>query len=78
MTISATTQHSRVDYNLYEGTEVVGRAGDVLLRGNVLVEDGELVGLARDRPVRRAREVRRGARGSGARGRRLSYLCVEE
>jgi dihydropyrimidinase len=43
VTITAETQHSRVDYNLYEGTEVVGTPETVLLRGNVLVEDGELV-----------------------------------
>src|SRR5215469_6527318 len=43
VTITAEGQHSRVDYNLYEGTEVVGSPETVLLRGNVLVEDGELV-----------------------------------
>jgi dihydropyrimidinase len=42
-TLSASTQHSRSDYNLYEGTEVVGAPEIVLLRGSVLVEDGELV-----------------------------------
>jgi dihydropyrimidinase len=42
-TLSAATQHSRSDYNLYEGTEVVGDVETVLLRGNVLVENGELV-----------------------------------
>jgi dihydropyrimidinase len=43
VTISAATHHSRVDYNLYEGTEVVGSPEVVLLRGNVLVEHDELV-----------------------------------
>ncbi len=43
VTISADTQHSRVDYNLYEGTEVTGSPELVLLRGTVLVDDGELV-----------------------------------
>ena len=43
VTISAASHHSRIDYNLYEGTEVVGSPEIVLLRGNVLVEDGELV-----------------------------------
>jgi dihydropyrimidinase len=42
-TISAKTHHSAADYNLYEGTTVVGAPEIVLLRGNVLVEDGELV-----------------------------------
>ena len=43
VTISAATHHSRIDYNLYEGTEVVGSPETVLLRGNVLVDGGELV-----------------------------------
>jgi dihydropyrimidinase len=42
-TISAATQHSRSDYNLYEGTEVRGAPAVVLRRGEVLVENGELV-----------------------------------
>jgi dihydropyrimidinase len=42
-TISAATQHSKTDYNLYEGTEVTGTPEVVLLRGNVLVENDELV-----------------------------------
>jgi len=64
-TLSASTQHSRSDYNLYEGTEVVGDVETVLLRGNVLVEGGELVakpGIGRF--VRRAKfgeELRAGA-----------------
>jgi dihydropyrimidinase len=41
--ISAETHHSKTDYNLYEGTEVTGSPEVVLLRGNVLVENGELV-----------------------------------
>jgi dihydropyrimidinase len=43
LTISAADHHSKVDYNLYEGTEVTGSPEVVLLRGNVLVEAGELV-----------------------------------
>jgi dihydropyrimidinase len=43
VTISASTHHSRIDYNLYEGTEVTGSPEVVLLRGNVLVENEELV-----------------------------------
>src|SRR5579871_2184104 len=43
VTISAATHHSRIDYNLYEGTEVVGSPEVVLLRGNVIVEGDELV-----------------------------------
>jgi dihydropyrimidinase len=43
VTISASTHHSKSDYNLFEGTEVTGAPEVVLLRGNVLVDDGELV-----------------------------------
>jgi dihydropyrimidinase len=43
VTITAATQHSKTDYNLYEGTEVTGTPELVLLRGNVLVEGDELV-----------------------------------
>src|SRR6187549_57077 len=43
VTISASTHHSKSDYNLFEGTEVTGAPEVVLLRGNVLVENGELV-----------------------------------
>jgi dihydropyrimidinase len=43
VTITAANQHSKVDYNLYEGTEVVGSPEVVLLRGNVLVDGDELV-----------------------------------
>jgi dihydropyrimidinase len=43
LTITAANQHSKTDYNLYEGTEVTGSPEVVLLRGNVLVEGDELV-----------------------------------
>jgi dihydropyrimidinase len=43
VTISASTHHSKTDYNLFEGTEVTGVPEVVLLRGNVLVENDELV-----------------------------------
>src|SRR5438094_1872546 len=43
VTISAKTQRSKTDYNLYEGTEVTGTPEVVLLRGQVLVEGDELV-----------------------------------
>src|SRR5438445_301346 len=42
VTISAKTQHSKTDYNLYEGTEVTGSPEVVLLRGQILVEGDEL------------------------------------
>src|SRR6188472_2253547 len=42
-TITAANQHSKTDYNLYEGTEVTGTPETVLMRGNVLVEGDELV-----------------------------------
>jgi dihydropyrimidinase len=43
VTISAATQRSKTDYNLYEGTEVTGTPEIVFLRGHVLVEGDELV-----------------------------------
>jgi dihydropyrimidinase len=43
VTISASTHHSKSDYNLYEGTTVTGSPEIVLLRGRVLVENDELV-----------------------------------
>jgi dihydropyrimidinase len=43
VTISASTHHSKTDYNLFEGTEVQGSPEAVLLRGNVLVENDRLV-----------------------------------
>jgi dihydropyrimidinase len=42
-TISARTHHSKADYNLYEGTTVLGAPEIVLLRGDVIVENDELV-----------------------------------
>jgi dihydropyrimidinase len=55
-TISAATSHSKCDYNLYEGTAVIGAPELVLLRGHVLVENGELAASAGSgRFVRRAR-----------------------
>jgi dihydropyrimidinase len=44
MTISAATQHQRVDYTPYEGMEVQGVPDTVLLHGRVIVRDGEYVG----------------------------------
>jgi dihydropyrimidinase len=43
LTISADTQHSNVNYNLFEGTEVTGAPEVVLVRGQVIVENDELV-----------------------------------
>jgi dihydropyrimidinase len=43
VTITAAGQRSKIDYNLYEGTEVVGSPEIVLLRGQLLVDGDELV-----------------------------------
>jgi len=43
VTITARDHHSRVDYNVFEGQHVVGAPVTVLLRGNVVVDDGALV-----------------------------------
>jgi dihydropyrimidinase len=42
-TISSATDHSKSDYTLFEGTDVTGTPEVVLLRGQVLVENDELV-----------------------------------
>ncbi|MDQ3670045.1 MAG: amidohydrolase family protein, partial [Actinomycetota bacterium] len=42
-TISASTHHSKSDYNLFEGTDVTGAPELVLLRGTILVEGDQLV-----------------------------------
>ena len=45
-----------VDYNLFEGTEVTGAPEVVLVRGQVIVENDELVGKPGDGQfVKRAR-----------------------
>ena len=41
-TITAADHHSKSDYNLYEGTEVTGDVDVTLVRGTVIVQDGEL------------------------------------
>ncbi len=43
LTLSAATHHSNVDYNLFEGTEVIGAPEVVLVRGQVIVDRDELV-----------------------------------
>jgi dihydropyrimidinase len=40
---TAETQHSRVDYCLYEGMKTVGAPTLVMQRGKVLVENGNLM-----------------------------------
>jgi dihydropyrimidinase len=42
-TITASQHHSRCDYNLYEGTEVVGWPVTTIVRGQVIVDDGRLI-----------------------------------
>ncbi|HXD64599.1 MAG TPA: amidohydrolase family protein, partial [Solirubrobacteraceae bacterium] len=56
LTLSAQTHHSNVDYNLYEGTEVIGAPEVVLVRGQVIVDHDELVAApGAGQFVRRAR-----------------------
>jgi dihydropyrimidinase len=43
VTLSASTHHSKSDYNLFEGTEVTGSPEVVLRRGEILVDGDELV-----------------------------------
>jgi dihydropyrimidinase len=46
--LSAATHHMHIDYSVYEGTLVTGRTETVLLRGEVVVEDGRHVGRPGD------------------------------
>ena len=43
-TISVDTHHMRVDYSMFEGTQVKGVTKTVLSRGRVIVENGKFVG----------------------------------
>src|ERR1700733_3958696 len=45
-TISVTTHHMRVDYSMFEGTQVKGVTKTVLSRGNVIIDNGKFVGRA--------------------------------
>jgi len=45
MTISAATQHQRVDYTPYEGMQIQGVPETVLLRGRVIVQHGKYIGV---------------------------------
>jgi dihydropyrimidinase len=42
--LSATTHHMQVDHSPFEGVEVTGRTQTVLLRGNVVIDEGAYVG----------------------------------
>lgn len=44
--LSAATHHMNLDYSVFEGAEVGGSVETVLLRGEVIVDDGEFVGAA--------------------------------
>jgi len=43
-TISASTHHMNVDYSIYEGMAITGKAETVLSRGVVIIEDGQFAG----------------------------------
>jgi dihydropyrimidinase len=62
-TVRAAEQHMRTDYNLYEGTELVGGPTHVFSRGDLVVERGEIRadrGRGRYLPRRRPMPVRGG------------------
>ncbi len=46
--LSADTHHMNVDYSVFEGLTITGRTETVLLRGQVVVEDGTYVGTPGD------------------------------
>ena len=43
-TISAENNASRADYSLYDGRTVRGKVDTTLVRGEVVAQDGEIVG----------------------------------
>lgn len=45
-TLSATTQHSNVDYSLFEGRSVTGKVEKVFLRGELIVDGNRWLGQA--------------------------------
>lgn len=61
-TLGVASQQSQSDYSLYEGMRVSGSPRTVLLRGQVVFEEGRFVGSPRGGYLARARRpVRRGA-----------------
>ncbi|MBI6546278.1 MAG: dihydropyrimidinase [Cyanobacteria bacterium NC_groundwater_1444_Ag_S-0.65um_54_12] len=44
-TITARTQHQRVDYNTFEGFAISGMPSHVLLRGQMIVREGKFTGI---------------------------------
>ena len=67
VTISASTHHSKSDYNLYEGTEVTGLAGDRAAARQRDRRGRPAAREARQRPVRQARPLRRRVEAGRAR-----------
>jgi dihydropyrimidinase len=59
LTLSAQNHHSNVDYNLFEGTQVTGAPETVLVRGQLIIDERELVAEpGAGRFIRRARVSR--------------------
>jgi dihydropyrimidinase len=46
-TISASTHHMRVDYNMFEGFEVKGNAETIISRGEVIIQNKQCIGKPR-------------------------------
>ncbi len=63
-TISAKTQKSAIDYNVFEGINVTGRPKLTLSRGRVAYEEGDVKAEHRRRPLRGAPAVHAGAQGA--------------
>jgi dihydropyrimidinase len=63
-TITADTQQSAIDYNVFEGKHVKGLPRFTLTRGQVAVDDGEGEDAGRPRQVRRPRAQWHGEQGA--------------
>ena len=70
--------HMSGGYSCWDGWEVTGKVRDTILRGSVLVEDGEFVGLEDRRPVGPADDAAGGAlrRLRVQRGRRVRIVSA--
>jgi D-hydantoinase len=63
-TITADSQQSAIDYNVFEGKQVKGLPRYTLTRGHVAIHDGEIKDPGRARQVRQARTGHPGQQGA--------------
>ena len=52
-TIEQSKQHSKADYNPYQGWKIEGKPKNVILRGEIMIEEGKFVGRKKGQLVKR-------------------------